>query len=136
MDETPLFGVELLRLDDRATVVDLEGEVDIHTSRRFEEALSQSIGTGAAHVIIDFAKVTFIDSTALGVVVGGVKGVTARGGTLDIVCPDGNIKRILEATGMDRILGVYPSRAEVPVVAVRGCPPPASRGEGGVLSTA
>ena len=44
--------------------------------------------------------------------------------------------RILEATGMDRILGVYPSRAEVPVVAVRGCPPPASRGEGGVLSTA
>lgn len=119
MDEKPLFGVELLRACDRVTVVELEGEVDIHTSRRFEEALSRSISAGAAHVIIDFAKVTFIDSTALGVVVGGVKGIQARGGTLDIVCQEEHIKSTFEATGLDQIVDIYGSRAEALAVATR-----------------
>jgi len=56
--------------------------------------------------------VTFIDSTALGVVVSGVKGVRAHSGRLDIVCQDENIRRIFEITGLDRILHMYHSRQE------------------------
>ena len=112
MEERPQFGVELLRPSADLAIVELEGEVDIYSSPQFREALSQGIGEGATRVVVDLAKVTFIDSTALGVVVGGVKGLRARGGSLDIVCHDENIRRIFEITGLDRILGMYQSRDE------------------------
>jgi anti-sigma B factor antagonist len=112
MDERPLFGVELLRTSDTVAVVELEGEVDISAARQFEEALSRSIGQGATRVIVDFAKVSFIDSTALGVVVGGVKTIKAQGGTLDIVCGEDAIRAIFETTRLDQILNIYGSRAE------------------------
>ena len=112
MEERPQFGVELLRPSEDVAVVELEGEVDIYSSPQFKEALSRGIDEGAKRVVVDLAKVTFIDSTALGVVVGGVKGMRARGGTLDIVCRDENIRRIFEITGLDRILGMYQSREE------------------------
>jgi anti-sigma B factor antagonist len=112
MEERPQFGVELLRPSEDVAVVELVGEVDIYSSPQFKAALSQGIGEGATRIVVDLAKVTFIDSTALGVVVGGVKGVRARGGTLDVVCHDENIRRIFEITGLDRILGMYQSRDE------------------------
>jgi anti-sigma B factor antagonist len=110
MEERPQFGVELLRPSEDVAVVELEGEVDIYSSPQFEEALSRGIDEGATRIVVDLAKVTFIDSTALGVVVGGVKGVKTRGGTLDVVCRDENIRRIFEITGLDRILGMYQTR--------------------------
>ena len=112
MEERPQFGVELLRPSADLAIVELEGEVDIYSSPQFREALSQGIGEGATRVVVDLAKVTFIDSTALGVVVGGVKSLRARGGSLDIVCRDDNIRRIFEITGLDRILGMYRSLDE------------------------
>ena len=90
----------------------MQGEVDINAARQFEEALSRVTREGAPRVIIDFAKVSFIDSTALGVVVGGVKHVKARGGTLDIVCCEENIRGIFQTTRLDQILNIYDSRAE------------------------
>ncbi len=112
MDDRPQFAVEPLRPSDRVAIVELEGEVDISSSRQFKDALSRGTGEGARRVIIDFAKVTFIDSSAIGVVVGGVKNMRALGGTLDIVCPEEQIRGILKTTRLDEILNVYLTRAE------------------------
>ena len=112
MEERPQFRVELLRPSEFIAVVDLEGEVDIYSAPRFKEVLLQSIEQGAQRIIVDLAKVTFIDSTALGVLVSGAKRVRPQNGTLDIVCADDNITRIFEITGLDRIFGIYPSRKE------------------------
>ena len=61
----------------------LEGEVDIYSSRQFEEALLRGIREGATRVIIDLVEVAFIDSTALGVMVGGLRAIGAQEGALD-----------------------------------------------------
>ncbi len=112
MDERPQFGVELLKPSPEVAVVELWGEVDIYSSPQFGEVLLRSIDEGATRVVVDLARATFIDSTALGVVVAGVKSVRAHGGSLDIVCGDKNIRRIFEITGLDRILRMYRSRQE------------------------
>lgn len=108
MDQRPQFGVELLRPSEHVRIVQLEGEVDIYSSRQFKEALFRGISEGATRVIIDLAKVTFIDSTALGVVVSGLRAV----GDLDIVCCDEHVRSIFEITKLDRIMHVYRSRDE------------------------
>ena len=108
MEDRPQFRVELLKPSDTVAVVDLEGEVDIYSAPQFKEVLLQGIEEGAHRIIVDLAKVTFIDSTALGVLVSGAKRVRPQNGTLDIVCSDDNITRIFEITGLDRIFGIYP----------------------------
>ena len=52
--------------------------------------------------MVDLSKATFIDSTTLGVLVGGVKRLRPAGGSLALVCTDENITKIFEITGLDR----------------------------------
>jgi anti-sigma B factor antagonist len=112
MEDRPQFSVGYLKPSDEVGVVVLQGEIDIYSAPQFKEVLVNGIEDGAKRVIVDLTDVTFIDSTALGVLVSGAKRVRPRNGTLDIVCSDENIIRIFEITGLDRIFGIYPSRAE------------------------
>jgi anti-sigma B factor antagonist len=61
-------------------------------------------------VVVDFTDTTFIDSTTLGVLVGGVKRLRANDGQLALVCSDRNITKIFEITGLDRVFAIYPTR--------------------------
>src|SRR5262249_12252121 len=70
------------------------------------------ISQGATHVIVDFSNTTFIDSTTLGVLVGGVKRLRSADGQLSLVCSDRNITKIFEITGLDRVFTIYESREE------------------------
>ena len=63
-------------------------------------------------VVVDFSDTTFIDSTTLGVLVGGVKRLRAQEGRLSLVCSDRNIRKIFEITGLDRVFTIYPTRDE------------------------
>ncbi len=112
MEERPQFRVELLRTEQDTAVIALEGEVDIYSAPQFKEALLAGIEDGATTIIVDLGRVTFIDSTALGVLVSGAKRVRPKNGRLDIVCTDENITRIFEITGLDRIFGIFRTRDE------------------------
>jgi len=112
MEERPQFRVDYEAPSDDIGVVVLEGEIDIYSAPEFKEVLVNSIEGGAHRIIVDLTEVTFIDSTALGVLVSGEKRVRPRNGNLDIVCSDENIIRIFEITGLDRIFGIYASRDE------------------------
>jgi anti-sigma B factor antagonist len=112
MEERPQFRVELVRAEEGTAVIALEGEVDIYSAPQFKEALLAGIDDGATTIIVDLGRVTFIDSTALGVLVSGAKRVRPKNGRVDIVCTDENITRIFEITGLDRIFGIYRTRAD------------------------
>jgi anti-sigma B factor antagonist len=56
--------------------------------------------------------VSFLDSTALGVLIGAVKRLRSRGGALAIVNTDSSIAKTFEITGLDQIFTILPSRAE------------------------
>ena len=70
------------------------------------------IAQGGKQVVVDFSSTTFIDSTTLGVLVGGVKRLRTNDGQLTLVCSDRNITKIFEITGLDRVFTIYPTRDE------------------------
>jgi anti-sigma B factor antagonist len=106
------FAVTLDRPTNDVAVVILVGEVDLYTAPRFREVLLQTIDEGAERVVIDLTDVSFIDSTALGVLVSGGKRLQESAGKLAIGCPDEKIRRILEITGLDTVFAVFPTRDE------------------------
>ena len=106
------FDITTEQLGDDAYVIALSGEVDLYTAPEFKAQLLDVIGKGAKQVIVDFTDTTFIDSTTLGVLVGGVKRLRTSDGELSLVCSDRNITKIFEITGLDRVFAIYPTRNE------------------------
>ena len=107
------FSLSSEKLDAGADyVVVLGGEVDLYTAPEFKQQLLEVIGQGGREVIVDFSDTTFIDSTTLGVLVGGVKRLRTNDGQLSLVCNDRNITKIFEITGLDRVFTIYPTRDE------------------------
>jgi anti-sigma B factor antagonist len=93
-------------------VIALSGEVDLYSCPEFKEELLRVIGTGATLVVVDLTETTFIDSTALGVLIRGVERLKTQDGRLVVACSDPNIVKVFEVTGLDRIFTVYSSRDE------------------------
>ena len=105
------FDVKTDKVDDGTYVISLTGEVDLYTAPEFKQQLLDVIGEGGKDVVVDFSETTFIDSTTLGVLVGGVKRLRPEGGQLSIVCSDRNITKIFEITGLNRVFPIHADRA-------------------------
>jgi anti-sigma B factor antagonist len=91
------------------------GELDYAASPQLKARLSKSVEVGARHVVLDLSMVTFIDSTAIGVLVGAVMRLReAADGSLSIVCTDENLRvlRIFEIAGIDSLIALHSSREE------------------------
>lgn len=106
------FDIKTEQLSDERYVISLAGEVDLYTAPEFKQQLLEVIGQGGKEVVVDFSNTTFIDSTTLGVLVGGVKRLRSNDGQLSLVCSDRNITKIFEITGLDRVFPIHSSRAE------------------------
>ncbi len=106
------FEIKTEQLDDNSYVIALAGEVDLYTAPDFKQQLLNVIEKGAKDVVVDFSDTTFIDSTTLGVLVGGVKRLRTNDGQLSLVCSDRNITKIFEITGLDRVFTIYSTRDE------------------------
>ena len=104
------FDIKTEQLNGASYVISLAGEVDLYTAPEFKQQLLEVIGQGARNVVVDFSDTTFIDSTTLGVLVGGVKRLRTNDGQLSLVCSDRNITKIFEITGLDRVFTIYPTR--------------------------
>ena len=106
------FSVRTEQLSGDAYLIALTGEVDLYTAPEFKQELLDAIAKGAKHVVVDLSGTTFIDSTTLGVLVGGVKRLRTNDGQLSLICSDRNITKIFEITGLDRVFAIHATRDE------------------------
>lgn len=90
-------------------VIELEGEVDVYTAPQLKQQMIGLLEAGSRQVIIDLTKVEYFDSTALGVLIGGLKRMRERDGNLSLICPNPRIRRVFEITGLDKIFDIYNS---------------------------
>ena len=94
---------------DGFAVVAVSGELDIVTSRRFDEFLAEVRRDGDDHIIIDLSAVDFMDTGSLAVIVGHWKQVTAAGGTLALAGARYRYTKTLWITGLADRLPLYES---------------------------
>jgi anti-sigma B factor antagonist len=86
-----------------ATIVQVHGELDMAGAPKLREVLLEVVGTEpSAHVIVDLSDVGFIDSTAIGVIVGAHKRITAGEGRFTAVVTTTPVRKALQVTGLLR----------------------------------
>jgi anti-sigma B factor antagonist len=92
-------------------VVAVSGEIDVATAPQLRESLHGVIAKGDPIVILDLLDVSFLDSTALGVLVGALKRCRELGGELHVVVSDPRIMKIFEITGLTKVFPIADSLA-------------------------
>jgi anti-sigma B factor antagonist len=90
-------------------VLRVTGEVDLSTAPTLRERIRELAAGGAVHLIADLSQVDFLDSTGLGVLVGGLKRVREDGGSLVLVVTTPRILRVFQITGLTKALPAWPS---------------------------
>lgn len=92
---------------DGVCTLSLNGEVDVYTAPRLKEALVQHIEDGCIDIVIDLGGMGFIDSSGLGVLVGGLRRVKERDGSIRVICDRENILKIFRITGLDKVFPIF-----------------------------
>jgi anti-sigma B factor antagonist len=94
----------------RRMVLGVTGEVDMSTVQQLRTAIDEALEAAPAELWIDFTDTVFMDSTGLHVVLDANERLLARNGGLSIISPEGNVRRLLEITGAQAALRIYPDR--------------------------
>jgi anti-sigma B factor antagonist len=94
------------------TVVEVGGEIDVYTAPKLREQLVDLVADGKYDLVVDMERVDFLDSTGLGVLVGGLKRVRAHDGSLRLVCTQERILKIFRITGLTKVFPIHSSVQE------------------------
>ncbi len=100
------------RQENNRTIIEVGGEIDVYTAPKLREAITGLVDEGQRDLIIDLEQVEFMDSTGLGVLVGGLKRVRTHEGSLELVCTQERLLKIFRITGLGKVFAIHGSQAD------------------------
>jgi anti-sigma B factor antagonist len=104
--------VNVKAADDKAFVIEVQGEIDVYTSPRVKESINDLIEKGNYNLVINLEGVRYIDSTGLGVLIGALKKVREHNGRIILICNNPQIKKIFNITGLVKIFEIFKTEEE------------------------
>jgi len=90
-----------------ATVLDINGRFDFAARREFKEAMDRQQQAGCRHVILNLEKVSFVDSSALGLLVVAHQNLKLKEGRISLVNPQSYVRQILDLANVPRMIPVF-----------------------------
>lgn len=94
-------------LSREVTVLRPKGELDVQTCQPLKDQIQESLRRGQNRLVVDLSDVTYVDSSALGVLVTGLKMVRQSSGTLKLCGLQGNVLRVFELTRLTKFFEIY-----------------------------
>ena len=91
---------------DGETVLHAAGELDVNTAPDLRERLARLVNDGVRTIVVDLGEVTFVDSTALSVLVSALKRLRQADGDLELAAPNPSVRRVFEITGLTRLFTI------------------------------
>ena len=93
-------------------VLAVHGDADLHSAPELRERIRGAIDEGANTVVVDLSATTLIDSTSLGVLLGGMKRLREQDGQIRLVVPRPEVRRVFEITMLDRVFPLHDTQEE------------------------
>src|SRR5690554_1717837 len=93
--------------------VRLYGELDLHTVGKVREVIDQAIAQAVGKILLlNLSGVSFMDSSGLGLILGRYRRFGEEGGRLMLATPASQVRRLLELSGVERIIPIYNTEEE------------------------
>ncbi|MCL2467273.1 MAG: STAS domain-containing protein [Micrococcales bacterium] len=84
-----------------------EGKFNLVAAPPFKARVDDLVAAGKVRLVVDLHAVDFIDSSGLGVLIGGLKSARQHDGDLRIAASGSQVQAVLKLTNLDRILTPY-----------------------------
>ncbi|MEJ5344022.1 MAG: STAS domain-containing protein [Chloroflexus sp.] len=97
---------------EQAAVVQLRGRLDLLVANDVKQRLVKAVNEGFRLLVIDMSEVSFVDSSGLGALIGGLKAARLAGGDLRLAQPGAQALAMLELTTLNRVLRPFPNVTE------------------------
>jgi anti-sigma B factor antagonist len=89
------------------TIIEATGEMDMATAPQLREEIIDLVTAGPRRVLLDVSRVSFLDSSGLSVLVGGLKRLREHGATLELVGPQERVLKVLRITGLTKTFTIF-----------------------------
>ena len=102
--------MEITRIHaERASILARSGRLDGRNPGVLKKKLAEELQANN-RVILDLSSVNYIDSTGLGVLVGGLKKAMRKKGDIRLVNPSDEVRMLMELTRVDKVFFIYPNQ--------------------------
>ena len=96
---------------DKQLIVEITEDIDHHIAEKIRRKVDDEITRYMPRkTIFDFGRVSFMDSAGIGMIIGRYKMMKLIGGEMEIVNISPNVKRILEMSGISKIISMKEKR--------------------------
>ena len=116
------FRVSTHHEDGELAVVEVTGDADLYTAPQIRAVLLNELEGGYRWLAVDLGQVEYLDSTALGVLIGALKRARDADGGLCLLNPPPRVQRVLEVTRLVKVFPIYQSASEA-LAGFRGAQP-------------
>jgi anti-sigma B factor antagonist len=103
-------------------IIDVAGEIDLYTAPLFKRTLTKAIDDGHHNILVNMQKVSYMDSSGFGTLLGVTKRVRPDGGSVNLIGCNEAIHRMLKITRLNTIFGLYDNEEDA-IRAVRNSIP-------------
>lgn len=99
-----MIEIDVFRRPDGVAVVVPQGRLNMVAARQMKDLLAMLLEEGSARIVVDLEQTSFLDSSGLGALIGGLKGARQAGGDLRIARPTPEVLTVFQLTNMDKVL--------------------------------
>ena len=92
----------------RPNVLPLDGEIDLHVSPEVAEELHSMVAKKPTMLVVDLAKVTYLDSSGLAVLIEAMQNVQTYGGKFALANVQESVQHIFEIARLDQVFRIFP----------------------------
>jgi anti-sigma B factor antagonist len=93
---------------DRPNVLPLEGEIDLHVSPNVTASLQMMIEKKPPQLVVDLARVSYIDSSGLAALIEGMQNVQEYGGKFALASLQEPVRTIFDIARLDQVFKIFP----------------------------
>ncbi len=99
-------------IENNIKVLEISGSFDIYSASPVREWLERTVKESPANIVVDLSAVHFIDSTALAILVQGMKQARERSGDIRLCGLQQPVRMVLELTRLDKVFEIFPNKNE------------------------
>ncbi len=93
--------------EDGVVVLDLEGRFDFGSRKVFKDTIERAQGNGCSHIIINMERVSFVDSSALGLLVIAHQNLKIKQSQLSLVNPQPYVRQVLDLANVPKMVPLF-----------------------------
>lgn len=93
-------------------IFDINGEIDLYNAPEIKEKIKEEMNKNKVNIVINLDKVSYIDSSGIGVLISSLSNLKKVGGALKLINVYASVRKVFELTKLTSFFDIYDSETD------------------------